>query len=99
MKSRLLLPCIEEPAARLIKIAWIKLSLGMELGLSPDDFVLDGDKKCLFSVSRSTRPEVEIWRTFSFSNTKINRKRPQVAEISCPIMKSGSRNRMVVPEF
>jgi len=23
--------------------AWIKMSLGMELGLSPDDFVLDGD--------------------------------------------------------
>ena len=25
---------------------------------------------------------------------KINRKRPQIAEISCPIRKSGSRNRM-----
>ena len=23
--------------------AWIKMSLGMELGLDPDDFVLDGD--------------------------------------------------------
>jgi len=23
--------------------AWIKMSLGMELGLGPDDFVLDGD--------------------------------------------------------
>jgi len=23
--------------------AWIKMSLGMELGLSPGDFVLDGD--------------------------------------------------------
>jgi len=23
--------------------AWIKVPLGMELGLSPDDFVLDGD--------------------------------------------------------
>jgi len=23
--------------------AWIKMSLGMELGLSPDNFVLDGD--------------------------------------------------------
>jgi len=40
-----------------------------------------------FEVSRSTRPEVEIWRTFSLSNAKINRKRPQIAEISCPINK------------
>jgi len=23
--------------------AWIKMSLGMDVGLSPDDFVLDGD--------------------------------------------------------
>jgi len=24
-------------------VAWIKMSLGMELGLDPGDFVLDGD--------------------------------------------------------
>jgi len=36
-------------------------------------------------ISRSTRPKVEIWRTFSSSNAKVNRKRPQIAEISRPI--------------
>jgi len=41
-----------------------------------------------FYISRSTRPEVEIWRTFNLSNAKINRKRSQIAEISCPITKS-----------
>jgi len=48
-----------------------------------------------FYISTSTRPEVEIWRTFSLSNVKkINRKRPQIAEISCFIWNSGWRNRM-----
>ena len=50
-----------------------------------------------FWVSRSTRPEVEIWRTFSLSNAKIYSKRPQFAEVSCPIRKS--RSRMVMSEF
>ena len=27
--------------------AWIKMSLGMELGLGPGDFVLDGDLRSL----------------------------------------------------
>ena len=43
--------------------------------------------------------EVEIWRIFSLSNAKINRKRPHIAEISCPIRKSGSRNRMMMSEL
>jgi len=32
--------------------------------------------------------EVEIWRTFSLSTAKINRKRPRIAEIWVPIRKS-----------
>ena len=52
-----------------------------------------------FYVSRSTRAEVEIWRTFSLSNAKIIRKRPRIAEIACPIRKSGSRNRMMMSEL
>jgi len=34
---------------------------------------------------RSSRPEVEIWWTFSMPNAKINRKRLQIAEISFPL--------------
>ena len=30
-------------AAKWLHDAWIKMSLGMELGLGPGDFVLDGD--------------------------------------------------------
>jgi len=51
------------------------------------------------TLCRSTRAEVEIWRTFSLSNAKINRKRPCIAEIACPITKSGSRNRMTMSEL
>ena len=40
-----------------------------------------------------------MWRTFSLSNAKINRKRPHIAEISCPIRKSGSRNRTMMSEL
>jgi len=28
--------------------------------------------------------EIEIWQTFSLSNAKIDRKRSQIVEISCP---------------
>ena len=51
------------------------------------------------SSSRSSRAEVEIWRTFSVCNAKFIRKRPRIAEIACPIRKSGSRNRMVMSEL
>jgi len=54
------------------------------------------------TLSRSVAqldPKVEIWRTFSLSNAKINRKRCQIAEIAFPIRKSGSKNQMVMSEF
>jgi len=38
--------------------AWIKMSLGMELGLGPGDFVLDGDPVALSPKG---------WRTIKFS--------------------------------
>ena len=46
---------------------------------------------CVKTMAHSTvqfGPEVEIWRTFSLSNAKINRKRPRIVEISCGIKKS-----------
>jgi len=35
---------------------WIKMSLGMEIGLGPDDFVLDGDPAAL-SPKRGQSPQ------------------------------------------
>ena len=46
-----------------------------------------------FYVSRSTRAEVEIWRTFSLSNANINRKRPRIAEIVCHLYSAGRAAR------
>jgi len=43
--------------------------------------------------------KVEIWQTFGLSNAKINRKRPQIAEILCLVRKSGLGNRMMMSEF
>jgi len=37
--------------------------------------------------------------TFSLFNAKVNRKRPQVVEISCLVKKLMSRNRMVMSKF
>ena len=36
--------------------AWIKMSLGMELGLGPGDFVLDGDPVALSPKGHSPPP-------------------------------------------
>jgi len=51
-----------------------------------------------FYVSRSSKPEVEMWRTFSLSNAKINRKCHRIAEITLSVRKSGSTNRMPMSE-
>ena len=37
--------------------AWIKISLGMEVGLGPGDFVLDGDPASLSKRGRSPPPK------------------------------------------
>jgi len=37
--------------------AWISMSLGMELGLGPGDFVLDGDPASLFQKGAEPRPQ------------------------------------------
>ena len=37
--------------------AWIKMSLGMALGLSPGDFVLDGDPVPFPKMGRSPPPQ------------------------------------------
>jgi len=52
-----------------------------------------------FQVSRSNKPEVEIWRTFKILNGKINVKRRQIAEILHSSRKSGSANRTAVSKF
>ena len=52
-----------------------------------------------FYVSRSNKPEVEIWRTFKILNAKLNVKRRQIAEILHPNRKSGSANRTTVSKF
>ena len=52
-----------------------------------------------FNVSRSNKPEVEIWWTIKILNAKINVKRRQIAEILHPNMKSGSANRTAVSKF
>ena len=52
-----------------------------------------------FNVSRSNKPEVEIWRTFKILNAKINVKRRQIAESLHPNTKSGSANQTVVSKF
>ena len=41
--------------------AWIKMPLGMELGLSPGDFVLDGDPLYLHKKGQSPLPN--FWPT------------------------------------
>ena len=40
--------------------AWIKMSLGMELGLGPGDFVLDGDPAPLPQKGQSPSPIVRV---------------------------------------
>ena len=42
--------------------AWIKMSLGMELGLGPGDFVLDRDPAPL--PKKGAEPQKNIWPTF-----------------------------------
>ena len=44
-----------------------------------------------FQVSRSNKPEVEMWRTFKILNVKINVKRRQIAEIFTLIGNRGRR--------
>jgi len=50
-------------------------------------------------LSRSNKPEVEIWRTIKILNAKINVKRRQIAEILHSNGKSGSANRTAVSKF
>ena len=60
-----------------------------------------GDRRVwyTFLISRSNKPEVEIWRTFKILNAIINGKRRQIAEILHSNRKSGSRNRTAVSKF
>jgi len=52
-----------------------------------------------FNVSRSNKPEVEIWRTFRILNAKIYVKRHQIAEVLHLNRKSGSASRTAVSKF
>jgi len=50
-------------------------------------------------LSRSNKPEVDIWRTIRIQNAILIVKRRQIAEILHPNRKSGSANRTVVSKF
>jgi len=60
-----------------------------------------GDRRVwyTFQISRSNKPEVEIWQTFKILYAKINVKRRQIAEILHSNRKSGSANRTAVSKF
>jgi len=62
---------------------------------SVEIFIVGGNTWHTFWISRWSRPEVEVWWTFSISNAKINRKRLQTTEILFSSRKSGSRNRIL----
>ena len=61
-------------------------------------FKLGGNYHHGDQVSRSNKPEVEIWWTFSIQNAQIKGKHPQIVEILHCIRKLGSGNPMVMSE-
>ena len=71
----------------------------MRISRTHQERIAVGSSNCVEGLT--TWPAMyDHWpKWFSLSNATINRKRPRIAEIVCPIKKSGSRNRMMMSEL
>ena len=56
---------------------WIKMPLGVEVGLSPGDFVLDGDPAPALCTHRSSRPASFL---LARQRRSVYRRQPRIAD-------------------